>query len=52
LADLSPGGFDVARLSLSDEMFEPGEDLFDGIEVDAVGGRRRIELRELAEARS
>jgi hypothetical protein len=37
LADFSPGGCDVARLSLSDEMFELGEDLFDGIEVGAVG---------------
>jgi hypothetical protein len=31
LPDLSPGGFDVRRLSLSDEMFEFGEHLFDGI---------------------
>jgi hypothetical protein len=37
LADLSPGGVDVTRLSLPDEMFELGEDLFDGIEVGAVG---------------
>jgi hypothetical protein len=33
LADLSPGGFDVKGLSLSEEMFELGEDLFDRIEV-------------------
>jgi hypothetical protein len=37
LADFSPGGFEVTRLSLSDEVFELGEDLFDGIEVGAVG---------------
>ena len=37
LADLSPGGFDVTGLGLSDEMFELGEHLFDGIEVGAVG---------------
>jgi hypothetical protein len=37
LAGLSPGGVDVTRLSLPDEMFELGEDLFDGIEVGAVG---------------
>ena len=37
LADFSPGGFDVTGLGLSDEMFELGEDLFDGIEVGAVG---------------
>jgi hypothetical protein len=29
----SPGGFDVKGLSLSEEMFELGEDLFDRIEV-------------------
>ena len=37
MADLSPGGFEVTRLSFSDEVFELGEDLFDGIEVGAVG---------------
>jgi hypothetical protein len=37
LADLSPGGFEVTRLSLSDEVFELDEDLFDWIEVGAVG---------------
>jgi hypothetical protein len=42
LADLSPGGFEVARLSLSEEMFELGEELFDGIEVGA-GGRQEDE---------
>ena len=44
MADLSPGGFDIARLSLSDEMFEFGEHLFDGIEVGAVG-RQEDEVR-------
>jgi hypothetical protein len=46
LADLSPSGFDVTGLSLSEEMFERGEDLFDRIEVGAVGGRnmRRVPL--------
>ena len=37
MADFLPGGFEVTRLSLSDEVFELGEDLFDGIEVGAVG---------------
>ena len=37
LADLSPGGFDVTALSLAEEMFELGEDLFDRIEIGAVG---------------
>ena len=41
MADLSPGGFEVTRLSLSDEMFELGEDLFDGIEVGAVGRQEK-----------
>ena len=47
LADLSPGGFDVTRLSFSDEMFELGEDLFDGIEVGAVR-RQEEEVAPLA----
>jgi len=42
LADLSPGGFDVTWLSLSEEMFELGEDLFDRIEV---GARRSVVAR-------
>ena len=37
LAEPSPGGFDVTGLSLSDEVFELGEHLFDRIEVGAVG---------------
>ena len=36
LADLAPGGFDIAGLGFSDHVFELGEDLFDGIEVGAV----------------
>jgi hypothetical protein len=37
LTDLSPGGFDVAGLGLSHEVLELGEDLFDRVEVWAVG---------------
>ena len=37
MADLSPGGFDVAGLGLSHQVLELGEDLFDGVEVGAVG---------------
>ncbi len=37
MSDLSPGGFDVTGLGLSHEVFELGEDLFDRVEVGAVG---------------
>jgi hypothetical protein len=47
LADLSPSGFDVTGLSLSEEMFERGEDLFNRIEVGAVG-RQEDEVAPLA----
>ena len=37
LTDLSPGGLEVPRLGLSDQVFELGEDLFDGVQIGALG---------------
>ena len=37
LADTSPGGLDGALGGLAQQGLELGEDLFDGIEIGAVG---------------
>jgi len=44
LASFSPGGFDVSRPSLLHHVFEFDEDLFDWVQVGAVG-RQEDEVR-------